>query len=83
MTWVTRDCFGLYVSAYQGSLTRPFKERSCSVVECLTQDRGVAGLSLTGVTASCPLARHFYPCLELVQPRQICPDITEKLLTET
>ena len=29
-------------------------ERSSSVVECLTQDRGAAGLSLTGVTALCP-----------------------------
>ena len=26
-------------------------ERSCSVVECLTPDRGAAGSSLTGVTA--------------------------------
>ena len=30
------------------------KERSGSVVECLTRDRGVAGLSHTGVTAFCP-----------------------------
>ena len=30
------------------------RERSGSVVECLTQDRGVAGSSLTGVTALCP-----------------------------
>ena len=28
--------------------------RSGSVVECLTRDRGVAGLSLTGVTTLCP-----------------------------
>ena len=32
-------------------------ERSGSVVECLTRDRGAAGSSLTGVTALCPLAR--------------------------
>ena len=32
-------------------------ERSSSVVECLTQDRRAAGLSLTGVTALCPWAR--------------------------
>ena len=29
-------------------------ERSCSVVECLTGDRGAAGSRLTGVTALCP-----------------------------
>ena len=28
-----------------------FRERSGSVVECLAQDRGVAGSSLTGATA--------------------------------
>ena len=38
------------------------------------------GLSLTGVTALCPLARHIYPSLALVQPRKICPFITERLL---
>ena len=31
-----------------------FRERSGSVVECLTRDRGAAGLSLTGLTALCP-----------------------------
>ena len=30
------------------------RERSGSVVECLTGDRGAAGSSLTGVTALCP-----------------------------
>ena len=30
------------------------RERSASVVECLTRDRGAAGSSLTGVTALCP-----------------------------
>ena len=29
-------------------------ERSGSVVECLTRDRGAAGSNLTGVTALCP-----------------------------
>ena len=29
-------------------------EGSGSVVECLTRDRGVAGSSLTGITALCP-----------------------------
>ena len=33
------------------------RERSGSVVECLTRDRRAAGSSLTGVTALCPLAR--------------------------
>ena len=33
------------------------RERSGSVVECLTRDRGAAGSSLTGVTALCPWAR--------------------------
>ena len=30
-------------------------EHSGSVIECLTQDRGAAGSSLTGVTVLCPL----------------------------
>ena len=30
------------------------QKRSDSVVECLTQDQGFAGSSLTGVTALCP-----------------------------
>ena len=34
--------------------TRAQWECSGSVVECLTQDRGAAGSSLTGVTALCP-----------------------------
>ena len=42
--------------AYLGvfSLQRVNRERSGSVIECLTQDRGAVGLSLTGVTALCP-----------------------------
>ena len=31
-----------------------FRERSGSVVECLTRDLEAAGSSLTGVTALCP-----------------------------
>ena len=31
-----------------------YRERSGSVVECLTRDRGAAGSSLTGVTSLCP-----------------------------
>ena len=53
-------------------------ERDGSVVECLTRDRGVAGLSLTRSTALCPWARHFILCLEIVQPRKSCPDMTGK-----
>ena len=30
------------------------RERSCSVVECLTLDRGAADLSLTSITVLCP-----------------------------
>ena len=30
------------------------REHSGSVVKCLTQDRGAAGSSLTGVTVLCP-----------------------------
>ena len=33
------------------------RERRCSVVECLTRDRGAAGSSLTGVTALWSLSR--------------------------
>ena len=42
-------------------------ECSGSLVECLTQDRGAAGSSLTGVTAFCAWARHIDPSLVLVQ----------------
>ena len=43
------------------------RERSGSVVECLTRHRGAAGLSLTGVTMLC-------------QPRKTLPYITERML---
>ena len=56
------------------------RERSGSVVDCLTQDRRAMGSSLTGVTVLCPLARRIYPSLELVQPRKTRPYITERLL---
>ena len=52
---------------------RCIRERSGSVVECLTRDRRAAGSSLTGVTALCPWARHIYPSLVLVQPRKTRP----------
>ena len=50
------------------------------MVECLFQGRRAVGLSLTGVTALCPWARHIYPSLILVQPRKTLPFITERLL---
>ena len=56
------------------------RERSGSVIECLTRDRGAAGSSLTGVTALCPWARHINASLVLVQPRKTHPYITETLL---
>ena len=48
------------------------KERSGSVVECLTRDRSAAG--------SGPWARHIYLRLILVQTWEIHPYITERLL---
>ena len=59
------------------------RERSGSVVEFLTWDRGVAGSSLTSITVLCPWASHINPCLELVRPQKTRPNITEKLLTGT
>ena len=50
------------------------------MVECLSQDRGAKGSSLTGVTTLCPWARHINPSLELVDPRKTCPYLTERLL---
>ena len=38
-------------------VNHPFRERSGSVVECLTRDRGAAGSSLTGVTALWSLSK--------------------------
>ena len=40
-------------------------------------DQGVAGSSLTGGTALCPLASHFILCLVLVQPRKTHLNMTE------
>ena len=47
--------------------------------------RLVTGSKLTGDTALCLSARHFILSLVLFQHRKtgICPNITEKLLTET
>ena len=59
------------------------EEHSGSVVECLTRDRGVAGLSLTGGTGIVSLSKTHSPLITivLVQPRKNRPDLTEKLLT--
>ena len=56
------------------------RERSDSVVECLTWDRGAAGLSLTGITVLWSLSRTIYPSLVLVQTRKTHPCLTERLL---
>ena len=62
-----------FYHAYTGPL-----ERSGSVVECLTWDRGAGGSSLTGVTAL--WSKNINPSLVLVQPRKTHPFITERLL---
>ena len=50
---VTRSGFS-FIRHDHIHLDRIVNERSGSVVECLTRDRGAAGSSLTGVTALCP-----------------------------
>ena len=57
-----------------------FWERSGSVVECLTQDRGAMGSSLTGFICVVSLSKNINPSLVLVQPRKTRPFITERLL---
>ena len=49
------------------------------MVECSTRDRGAAGSSLTGVTALWSLSKT-HPSLVLVQPRETCPCLIERLL---
>ena len=56
------------------------RERSGSVLECLTRERGAAGLSLTGITALWSLSKTHYPSLVLVQPRRVRPCLNERLL---
>ena len=84
---MSRDCcvalprcaIGLFAVYY---IDQP-GEHSGSVVESLTRDQRDLGLSLTRVSVLCPCGRYIKPSLVLVQPRKTCPDITEKLLTET
>ena len=66
----------------QGLITSSTKvwERSGSVVECLTRDRGAAGSSLTRVTGLWALSKNIYPSLVLVVPRKTRPCLTERLL---
>ena len=56
------------------------RERSGSVVECLTRDKGAAGSSLTGATVLWSLSKNIYPSLVLVQPRKTRPCLTDILL---
>ena len=54
--------------------------RGSTVVECLTWYQGTMGLSLTGIIAWCPWARHISPGLVLVKPWKTHPYKTEILL---
>ena len=56
------------------------RERSGSMVECLTRDRGAAGSTSPASLRCGPWARHIYPSLVLVQPRKTRPCLTERLL---
>ena len=51
------------------------RERSGSVVECLTRDQGAVGRSRV-----VSLSKNINLSFVLVQPRKTCPFITEKLL---
>ena len=58
----------------------PIWERSGSVVECLTQDQE-ARIQASPTSLPCgPSARQIYPSLVLVQPRKLCPCLTERLM---
>ena len=54
------------------------RERSGSVVECLTQDRGFEPHRRHCVVSLSNEDTYIYPCLVLVQSRKTRPDITEK-----
>ena len=56
------------------------RERSGSVVECLTRDRRAAGLSPQRRHCVVSLSKNINPSLILVQPRKTRPFITERLL---
>ena len=72
-------CIGTH--AHGSKVTLLLRERSGSMVDCLTRDRRVPGSSLTGVTALWSLSKtHLSSSLVLVQPRKTRPYITERLL---
>ena len=56
------------------------RERSGSVVECFTRDRGGRGFDPHRHHCIVFLSRHIYPSLVLVQHRKTRPYITEILL---
>ena len=56
------------------------RDRSGSVVECLTRDRGARVRASTASLRCGPSARHIYPSLVLVQPRKTRLCLTERLL---
>ena len=61
--------------------THTHRERSGSVLECLTRDLRAAGSSLTSVTALWSLSKtHLSYLTVLVQPRKTRPCLTEILL---
>ena len=55
-------------------------ERSGSVVECLTRDRGERVWASPASLRCGPWTRHIYPSLVLIQPRKTRPCLTERLL---
>ena len=56
------------------------RERSGSVVECLTRDRGPQFRASPTSQRCGPWARHIYPSLVLFKPRKTRPCLTEILL---
>ena len=68
--------FGVYLHL----ITFYNRERSGSVVECFTRDRGVAGLSLTGVTALWSSCKTHLSKLSTGSHRKTRPCLTERLL---
>ena len=74
MAWEDED-----INGYKVKKNECLRERSGSVVECLTRDHGAAGLILTGVTVV-SLSKNINPSLVLVQPSKTRPFITERLL---
>ena len=57
------------------------RERSGSVVECLTRDRGASGSSLTGVTALWSLSKTHLSLLSTGSTQEVPSRITERLLS--